>query len=77
MRTTYASRYCKNGGSEAVIIPRDIRKQLQLTPGDMMLMVRYGPLLIMRKATPGLVFDRDALPAEAIPGPHFVSSSNV
>ncbi len=50
-----------------VLIPRDLREQLQLEVGDLMLITRYGPLLIMRKATPATVFEKDAIPTAALP----------
>ncbi len=55
------------GGSMGVLIPKDLREQLQLESGDLMLITRYGPLLIMRRATAATVFDKDTIPAAALP----------
>jgi antitoxin component of MazEF toxin-antitoxin module len=67
VKQCYASRYWKMGGSYGVILPPDVRKQLQLHPGDLVLMRLYGPLLILRRVTADMVVERDTIPTEALP----------
>lgn len=67
MRKIYAAHYFRNGGSWGVILPPDVREALHLVPGDLMLMTLYGPLVIMRRATPEMIVEREQIPTDAPP----------
>ncbi len=50
-----------------VLIPADLRRELQLEDGDLMLFTRYGPVLMLRRATRDMIFDKDSIPSAALP----------
>lgn len=67
MRETYAGRFVKRGNSHEVLIPKPVMERLRLTPGDLVVMRLFGPLLIMRRLAPEMVVDVNEIPADALP----------
>jgi antitoxin component of MazEF toxin-antitoxin module len=63
----FVGRMVKNGGSVCVNLPQEVRAQLRLLPGDLLLMRLLGPVLIMRRAEARMVIDQEQIPTDAIP----------
>ncbi len=61
-RVTTTAKSC------AVIIPPEVRDQLRMLRGDLMLMSVWGDLLIMRRATRRTILPVEQIPAHVIPG---------
>lgn len=50
-----------------IVVPKDVREQLGLRLGDLMVMRIFGKLIITRRLDPATVADVDSIPVEALP----------
>ena len=66
-RPTYASRFTRVGTSKAIILPKDVREQMGLIPGDTVVMRLFGKVLICRRLDPKDIVDVDSIPTDALP----------
>lgn len=67
MLKTWATRCIKQGGSAAVLVPKEVREVMGLRPGDMVVMRLFGKILIARRFDAKDVIDTDQVPADALP----------
>ena len=67
MRTVYAARFFKSGGSQCVALPRAVCEALGLRPKDLVVMRLYGSYLVLRRFAPEEVITVDQIPTEALP----------
>lgn len=55
------------GGSWAIIIPKDLRENLQLRQGDQLIMRLHGPYVTFRRAIPDMLLPLDKVRLEDMP----------
>lgn len=67
MLKTWATRCIKQGGSAAILIPKEVRETMGLRPGDVVVFRLFGKVVIARRLDPRDVIDIEQIPAEALP----------
>lgn len=66
-KPTYASRFTRIGTSKGIILPKDVREQMGLIPGDNIVMRLFGKVLVCRKLDPKEIVDLSEIPTDALP----------
>lgn len=58
-----------------MILPKALAAEMGYRPGDLILFVRYGPVLILRRAESRMVVERESIPTDALPPAHIGAKS--